>query len=159
MEKRFYQRLNAFYQEYYLTGLQQMAVSRFIKSQLADKSNPNVEHIRPWILAKINQTHIAPSNPLQKGCPDIVPGLRAKPWWYGCLLTKGKIGVSLVATLLRQLQTNPRLTAHIKGLKRLPTLPRTLLDLGTQGKGRGGQRIDRQWTMERLLPVTTQHEV
>ena len=19
---------------------------------------------------------------MQKGCPDIIPGLRAKPWWY-----------------------------------------------------------------------------
>lgn len=41
-----------------------------------------MDRIRPWLLAKINNTHIPPESPLQKGCPDIIPGLRAKPWWY-----------------------------------------------------------------------------
>ena len=66
-------------------------------------------------------------------------------------VTKGKIGVSLVAALLRQLQANPGRTAHLTRRKRLPTIPRTFLDLLTKGEGRGGQRIDRQRTMERLL--------
>jgi hypothetical protein len=49
---------------------------------MADKNNAKVDRIRPWVLAKINQAYIPPSNPLQKGCPDIIPGLRAQPWWY-----------------------------------------------------------------------------
>jgi hypothetical protein len=58
-----------------------MAVSKFIKVHLGDKGNTKVDRIRPWILAKINQTYIPPLSPLQKGCPDIIPGLRAQPWW------------------------------------------------------------------------------
>jgi hypothetical protein len=64
-----------------LTGLQRVALTKFIKTHFAEKANSQVDRIRPWLLAKINQTHIAPSSPLQKGCPDIVPGLRAQPWW------------------------------------------------------------------------------
>lgn len=78
---KFKERLNSFYQDYFLSGLQQMAVSKFIKVHLGDKNNNKVDRIRPWLLAKINQTYIPPASPLQKGCPDIIPGLRAKPWW------------------------------------------------------------------------------
>lgn len=49
---------------------------------MSDKNNKKIDRIRPWLLAKINQSYIPPSNVLQKGCPDIIPGLRAKPWWY-----------------------------------------------------------------------------
>jgi len=31
-----------------------MAVTKFIRTQLGDKSNAKVNRIRPWILAKIN---------------------------------------------------------------------------------------------------------
>ena len=64
-------------------------VTNFIKKQMGDKDNKKVDRIRPWLLAKINQTYIAPSNVLQKGCPDIIPGLRAKQWWYSIL----KVGI------------------------------------------------------------------
>jgi len=29
----------------------------------------------------MNGQRIPPQNELQKGCPDIIPGLRSKPWW------------------------------------------------------------------------------
>ena len=57
-----------------------MAATKFIKTFFADKSN-KFDHLRPWLMAKINNSYIAPASPLQKGCPDIIPGLRAQPWW------------------------------------------------------------------------------
>ena len=29
----------------------------------------------------MNKKRIPPIEPGQKGCPDIIPGLRAKSWW------------------------------------------------------------------------------
>lgn len=54
VEKLFYQKLTKFFDSYFLSGLQRMAVTKFIKTQLGDKTNPKVDRIRPWILAKIN---------------------------------------------------------------------------------------------------------
>lgn len=71
-----------FYDDYFLNPFQRTMVTNFIKKQMGDKNNNKVDRIRPWLLAKINQSHVHPSNILQKGCPDIIPGLRAKPWWY-----------------------------------------------------------------------------
>jgi hypothetical protein len=65
-----------------LTSLQRLALTKFIKVHFSDKNNSKVDRIRPWLLAKINNSHIPPASSLQKGCPDIIPGLRAKPWWY-----------------------------------------------------------------------------
>jgi hypothetical protein len=56
-------------------------MTKFIKTHFADKNNPKIDHIRPWLIAKINNSIIPPIHPLQKGCPDIIPGLRAQPWW------------------------------------------------------------------------------
>lgn len=64
-----------------MTELQKVAATKFIKTYFGDK-NGNFDHLRPWLMGKINNNHISPSNPLQKGCPDIIPGLKAQPWWY-----------------------------------------------------------------------------
>lgn len=56
-------------------------MTKFIKTTFADKESKNVDRIRPWLLAKMNKQHIPAQNEMQKGCPDIIPGLRAKPWW------------------------------------------------------------------------------
>ena len=56
-------------------------MTKFIKSNLGNKENKDVDRIRPWLLAKINKQIIESTEEMQKGCPDIIPGLRAKPSW------------------------------------------------------------------------------
>ena len=55
-------------------------MNKFIKVNFA-KNDGSVERIKNYLLAKLNKQHILPSHLGQKGCPDIIPGLTAKPWW------------------------------------------------------------------------------
>lgn len=77
-------RLNQVYKEYFFSDLQKVAMTKFIKTHFSNKDNKDVDRVRPWLLSKINGQKIFPQDELQKGCPDIIPGLRAKPWWYTC---------------------------------------------------------------------------
>lgn len=56
-------------------------MTKFIKTHFGNKDNTQVDRIRPWLISKINNQRIPPKDEMQKGCPDIIPGLRAKPWW------------------------------------------------------------------------------
>jgi hypothetical protein len=56
-------------------------MTKYIKTHFSNKENKAVERIKNWFFSKINGKRIPPVNPLQKGCPDIIPGLRAQPWW------------------------------------------------------------------------------
>lgn len=56
-------------------------MTKFIKTHFSNKENKEVDRIRPWLINKINKVRIPPADEMQKGCPDIIPGLRAKPWW------------------------------------------------------------------------------
>ena len=67
--------------EYHLNPLQRAATMKFIKEKVGDQSCISVNHIRTWLLSKINNKVIRPPNPRQIGCPDVMPGLRAHPWW------------------------------------------------------------------------------
>jgi aspartate beta-hydroxylase len=67
--------------DYHLNALQKMAALRFIKEKVADQSCDSVQHVRSWLLHKVNAKPIAPPHPRQLGCPDLVPGLRAQEWW------------------------------------------------------------------------------
>jgi len=40
-----------------------------------------VERIREWLMLKLNNKVIISHLDWQKGCPGIIPGLKAKPWW------------------------------------------------------------------------------
>lgn len=82
LEKRFYLKLEDFYNDYFLSPLQKVAMTKFIKAHFGNKESDKVDRVRPWLLAKINKSYVPPVSPLQKGCPDIIPGLRAQPWWY-----------------------------------------------------------------------------
>lgn len=70
------------YDQYFLSDLQRVAVTKFIKTHLGNEKSNAIDHLKPWLLAKINGQKIPPKEEMQKGCPDIIPGLRAKPWWY-----------------------------------------------------------------------------
>ncbi len=57
-------------------------MTKFIKTHFGNKDSKEVDRIRPWLINKINGKHVPSQDVMQKGCPDIIPGLRAKPWWY-----------------------------------------------------------------------------
>lgn len=81
LEDKVVSKLQDFFNEYHLTDFQKFAVTKFIKQNIADKNNLKVERVRGWLFHKINGQKVPTEFPLQKGCPDIVPGLTATPWW------------------------------------------------------------------------------
>ena len=48
---------------------------------MAGEKGAKVERARNWLLLKLNKAKYCSGPDLQKGCPDLVPGLRAMPWW------------------------------------------------------------------------------
>lgn len=74
-------RLDEILSEYHLNGLQKAAAMKFIKEKIADANCPDVARARFWLLNKINKKQMIPPHERQIGCPDVVPGLRAHPWW------------------------------------------------------------------------------
>ena len=90
-------RLKSFYDSYHLTDFQKFAVTKFIKQnvgisifltrhfpktfELADRGNDKVVRVRDWLFHKINSQRVGTEFPMQRGCPDIIPGLTARPWW------------------------------------------------------------------------------
>ncbi len=72
-------------------------MTKFIKAHFGNKESSKVDRVRPWLLAKLNKAYVHPVSPLQKGCPDIIPGLRAQPWWY--LFSKSGIRRSFLGCL------------------------------------------------------------
>ena len=83
-ESKINERLENIFEEYHLNSLQRAAALKFIKEKIADPENTNVIRAREWVLKKMNSKPIPPPNSRQKGCPDILPGLRAQPWWDPC---------------------------------------------------------------------------
>lgn len=82
MRQAMLNKLSAIYAEYHLSPIQQFAVDKFMRDLVADRNNDKVDRVREWIVKKINGVKIPPIVEGQKGCPGIVPGLRAKQWWY-----------------------------------------------------------------------------
>jgi len=74
-------RLEKFYEEYHLSDFQKFAVSKFIRENIGDKDNQKVSRIRNWLFSRLNGKKVPVQDELQKGCPEIIPGLRAYPWW------------------------------------------------------------------------------
>lgn len=56
-----------------------VAVGYFAKYLEADPQS--MRHILPYYSANVSNKRIAPCADAQGGCPGIVPGLRAKPFW------------------------------------------------------------------------------
>lgn len=75
------QKLSEFFDEYFLNGIARLAAMKFIKDKLGNREDSNVDRLRRWVIAKINNKKPPPIHPRQAGCPEIIPGLRASPWW------------------------------------------------------------------------------
>ena len=73
--------MEKFYDEYYLSKFQRFAVGKFIKDQIGNPDNQKVDRLRKWFFAKLNGKRCQPTGEMQSGCPEIIPGLRAFPWW------------------------------------------------------------------------------
>lgn len=80
-ENTLFTRINEILEEYHLGGLQRAGIMKFIKEKIADPENTSVMRVRTWLLNRINNKPNPHPHPRQIGCPDIVPGLRASPWW------------------------------------------------------------------------------
>lgn len=62
-------------------------MSRRVATNFAAQSvqDEGLIHLRQWLLRRINPTSLrevpAGCSSLQRGCPDLIPGLRSKPFW------------------------------------------------------------------------------
>ncbi|CAG9315896.1 unnamed protein product [Blepharisma stoltei] len=75
------EKIQKFFDEFHLNALQRAGAMKFIKEKISNPDDLSVNHIREWMLAKLNNKRIPPIAPMQRGCPEIIPGLRAHPWW------------------------------------------------------------------------------
>ena len=74
-------RMQAFYDEYLLSPVQRIAAQKFISSTISDPGNASVARVREWLIYWVNKKKVPPCDPRQRGCPEIIPHLRAYPWW------------------------------------------------------------------------------
>ena len=75
------QKVEKVFEEFHLSPFAMAAAKKWVKL-MADPSKTNLTRIRDWLLLRINNKHRAPpASRWQKGCPDLVPGLRALPFW------------------------------------------------------------------------------
>lgn len=73
-------KLDEFYQEYYLSEFQKFAVGKFIKDKISDPKEEKVDRLREWLIYKLNKKR-PPGHKDQMGCPEIIPKLMAKPFY------------------------------------------------------------------------------
>ena len=81
LEGKIFDKLNSFFDDYCLNSLQRAAALNFIKEKVANPEDSSVARVREWLLAQLNSRRIPPVHERQIGCPEIIPGLRAHPWW------------------------------------------------------------------------------
>ena len=48
---------------------------------MAEDESGNLTRIRSWVIMKTNGRKGKPANEYQRGCPEIIPGLRGKEFW------------------------------------------------------------------------------
>lgn len=77
---KYEQRLDTLLSSFYLNPFQKAMATNFIQEKVGDQSNSSVRHVRAWLFDQINQK-VSKGAEGQKGCPNIIPGLRAMPWW------------------------------------------------------------------------------
>jgi hypothetical protein len=77
---KLFSKLETFYTEYHLSDFQKFAAGKFIKDNISNPQNQKVDRIRDWLMFKLNHKRPAGFD-RQKGCPDLIPKLRAKPFW------------------------------------------------------------------------------
>ena len=81
-EKAIWKRVETVLKEYSLSPLM-IAASRKWVRQMSDPNNTELARLRQWMLHRINGRLSIPT-PLsdwQRGCPEILGGLRAQPFW------------------------------------------------------------------------------
>ena len=78
LESRIDSNLKRVFDEFGLSRFSRIAVQRFLQKTATDD---DTKRARSWFVDLLNQRRRAPERLGQKGCPEIVPGLRATPFW------------------------------------------------------------------------------
>jgi hypothetical protein len=73
--------MKVIYDEHYLSEFQRAAMGQFIQKNMSDRNNDKMDRARAWLLNKINGKKYVSTHEWQKGCSEVIPGLRAIPWW------------------------------------------------------------------------------
>lgn len=76
LESKVVEKLKTFFTEHGLSKLAQAGILHVLLSK-----PKATHHLRSWILNKMNHRIPRPENEWQRGCPEIIPGLRASAWW------------------------------------------------------------------------------
>ena len=85
VEKIFKAKLEALFEESYLSNFQKLACRKFIKDKVGNPANDEVKRLRGWLFMRINGQKLPEKyHPRQLGCPDLIPGLSLKGWWDRC---------------------------------------------------------------------------
>jgi hypothetical protein len=80
-QKQLWTKIEGALEEYHLSPFALVACKKWVKL-MADRDNTHLERVRDWLLLKINsRARAKPLNDWQLGCPEVVPGLRASPFW------------------------------------------------------------------------------
>ena len=74
-------RLDPIFNSYHLTPLQRAAADKYVKDVIADPRNTDGARVRNWLLNQLRHFKPEPLSPFQRGCTDLMPGLRANAWW------------------------------------------------------------------------------
>ncbi|KAL1525974.1 hypothetical protein AB1Y20_020800 [Prymnesium parvum] len=80
-EVEVWKKVNGVWDEYCLSPLVRIAAQKWVR-QMADPQNKELERLRGWLLLKLNgKTRAPPPSQWQRGCPEILAGLRGMPLW------------------------------------------------------------------------------
>jgi aspartate beta-hydroxylase len=82
------ERVAAFLNSYGLSPFQANVAKAWLTRMSDPESEEDLKRVKEWFFMQLNNTKPKSSTipPFQKGCPDIIPGLRAFPWWSADLL-------------------------------------------------------------------------
>jgi aspartate beta-hydroxylase len=79
--RKVWEKVNKVFEEYHLSPFAMAAARKWVRL-MGNPENKHLARIREWILLRINsKVRAKPTNRWQAGCPDIIPGLRARPLW------------------------------------------------------------------------------
>lgn len=75
------EKLNRFFEDYGFSGLGRAAATHWIKKAF-EGTDEDLARVRPYLLAVLNGRRCSkPISPWQKGCPEVIPKLRAQGSW------------------------------------------------------------------------------
>ena len=79
-EKQLKTKMNAFFDEFYLNSFQRTMAETFLTQHIFEDKQLKCSRVRSWFLSKLNKKRVQ-GDERQRGCPDLIPNLRAKPFW------------------------------------------------------------------------------